>query len=55
MLISKSDLFQPPKLWKAIGTGIGIFMPTIPIFALLAKDLPVSPSLVKILTPFPNS
>ena len=38
-----------------IGTGIGIFIPTIPIFALFEKVLPESPSLVKMLTPFPNS
>ncbi len=49
------DLFQPPKLWKAMGTGIGILIPTIPIFALEEKVLPESPSLVKILTPLPNS
>ena len=27
----KSDRFQPPKLWNAIGTGIGTLMPTMPI------------------------
>ena len=29
-----------------------MFIPTIPIFALLEKDLPTSPSLVKILVQF---
>ena len=24
-----SERFQPPKLWKAIGTGIGTLMPTM--------------------------
>jgi len=26
-----SERFQPPKLWKAMGTGIGTFTPTMPI------------------------
>ena len=26
----KSESFQPPKEWKAIGTGIGTLMPIMP-------------------------
>ena len=26
-----SERFHPPKLWYAVGTGIGTFTPTIPI------------------------
>ena len=32
-----------------------MLIPTMPILALLEKFLPESPSLVNILTPFPNS
>ena len=55
MLITKQRSFPASKTMEAIGTGIGIFIPTIPIWARLENVRPESPSLVKILTPFPNS
>ena len=54
IVITKSERFQPPKLWKASGTGIGTLTPTMPIRAL-AKIPRVSPSLVNIAVPFPYS
>jgi hypothetical protein len=39
-----SERFQPPKLWKAIGTGIGTLTPTMPIWMRLeiARDVAVA-------------
>ena len=50
-----SERFQPPKLWKAIGTGIGTLTPTMPISTLLAKVRAASPSRVKMAVPLPYS
>ena len=38
------ERFQPPKLWKAIGTGIGTLTPTMPIWMRLeiARDVAVA-------------
>src|SRR3984893_15745079 len=37
--ISPNDeRFQPPKLWNAIGTGIGTLTPTMPIWMRLANS-----------------
>jgi hypothetical protein len=35
---SKRDRFQPPKLWKAIGAGIGTLLPTMPIWMRLVNS-----------------
>ena len=48
------DLFQPPKEWWAIGTGIGTLTPTIPAFTLATNVRAVFPSAVKIAVPLPN-
>src|ERR1700739_2645931 len=50
-----SERFQPPKLWKAIGTGIGTLMPTMPIWMRFENSRAASPSRVKIATPLPYS
>ncbi len=50
-----SERFQPPKLWNAIGTGIGTLTPTMPIWTRLANSRAASPSRVKIATPLPYS
>ncbi|SHS55875.1 Uncharacterised protein [Mycobacteroides abscessus subsp. abscessus] len=42
-------------MWYATGTGIGTLTPTIPVLTLAQKSRAVSPSRVKIATPFPNS
>jgi hypothetical protein len=47
------ERFQPPKLWKAIGTGIGTLIPTMPMLTLWAKVRAASPSRVKIAVPLP--
>jgi hypothetical protein len=49
------ERFQPPKLWNAIGTGIGTLTPTMPIRMPLANSRAASPSGVKIATPLPYS
>jgi hypothetical protein len=46
----KSDAFQPPNEWNAIGTGIGTLTPTIPTSTSWAKARAASPSLVKTAT-----
>ena len=43
-MIPKKRLFHPPKLWNAIGTGIGTLTPTIPILQLVVKCPQASPS-----------
>ena len=43
----KSERFHPPKLWKAMGTGMGTLMPTMPACTRWAKSRAVSPSRVK--------
>jgi hypothetical protein len=40
----KRERFQPPKLWNAIGTGIGTLTPTMPIWMRLANSHAASPS-----------
>src|SRR5579862_8688438 len=49
------DRFQPPKLWNAIGTGIGTFTPIMPICTRLENSRAASPSRVKIAAPLPYS
>ena len=51
----KIECFQPPKLWKESGTGIGTLMPTMPQFTLWVKLRATSPLRVKIATPLPYS
>jgi hypothetical protein len=51
----KIERFQPPKEWKASGTGIGTLTPTIPAFASAEKARAASPSRVKMAAPFPYS
>jgi hypothetical protein len=34
----KSDAFQPPKEWNAIGTGFGTLMPTMPTWIWCANS-----------------
>ncbi|MCY1414622.1 hypothetical protein D9M71_300770 [compost metagenome] len=46
-----SEFFQPPKLWKAIGTGIGTLMPTMPTWISWANMRAESPSRVKMAVP----
>ena len=43
----KRERFHPPKLWKAMGTGMGTLMPTMPACTRWAKSRAVSPSRVK--------
>ena len=43
-LSPNSDRFQPPKLWKAIGTGMGTLIPTMPMLQLVVKCRDISPS-----------
>ena len=47
----KSELFQPPKEWYAMGTGIGTLIPTMPTWISLWKRRATPPSRVKIATP----
>jgi hypothetical protein len=54
-IASNSERFRPPRLWKAIGTGIGTLTPATPIGMLLANSRAASPSRVKIATPLPYS
>jgi hypothetical protein len=50
-----SEAFQPPKLWNAIGTGIGTLMPTMPTWIWCANSRAASPSRVKIAVPLAKS
>jgi hypothetical protein len=50
-----NERFQPPKLWKAIGTGIGTLPLTMPIWMWFANSRANSPSRVKIATPLSSS
>ena len=50
-----TERFQPPKQWKAIGTGIGTLTPTMPTLTFSSNCRAVSPSRVKIEVPLPNS
>ena len=50
-----SERFRPPRLWKAIGTGIGTLTPTTSTRMLLANLRAASPSRVKIAVPLPYS
>jgi hypothetical protein len=54
-MLPKRERFQPPKLWKAIGAGIGTLAPTMPIRTRLADSRAASPSRVKIAVPLPYS
>ena len=49
------DRFQPPKLWNAIGTGIGTLTPTMPACTSSQKRRAQPPSRVKIAVPLPYS
>jgi hypothetical protein len=51
----KRERFQPPRLLKAIGTGIGMLTPTMPSQLRLANSHAVSRSRVKMATPLPYS
>ena len=48
------ESFQPPKEWKAIGTGIGTLMPIIPTWTPRWNVRAASPLDVKIAVPFAN-
>ena len=41
-VVAEAALLPPPKLWKAIGTGIGTFTPTMPICARCANSRAVA-------------
>src|SRR5699024_7390407 len=47
--------FHPPKVWYAIGTGIGTLIPTIPTLTAVAKSRAAPPLDVKMATPLPYS
>ena len=50
-----SERFQPPKPCRAIGTGMGTLMPTMPTSICWPNSRAALPSRVKQLTPLPNS
>jgi hypothetical protein len=53
--VAEHERFPPPKLWNAIGTGIGTLTPTMPIWMRFANSRAASPSRVKIAVPLPYS
>ena len=51
--VAEQRAFQPPKLWYAIGTGIGTLTPTIPAVTSCSNACAAPPSFVKIAAPLP--
>ena len=49
------ERFHPPNEWKAIGTGIGTLMPTMPAATRRLNSRAAPPSRVKMEVPLPNS
>jgi hypothetical protein len=49
----KSEFFQPPKEYEAMGTGIGTLTPIMPTLTSREKSRAALPSRVKIATPLP--